>query len=99
MLLGDRPLDRLRSAQGILRLVPRFGAPRLEAAYARAHAVGEYRYHTIKTILVNALDHQPLPALTPPMPSAPAVVPRHARPWTTFFPDPGAEDGRSTPWN
>jgi hypothetical protein len=53
--------------------------------------------HTFKTMLVNALDHQPLPALMPP-PAAPTVVPRHARPWTTFFPDPGAEE-RSTPWN
>src|SRR5262249_26062839 len=50
-LLGDRPLDRLRSAQGVLRLAQRFGASRLEAACARAIAVGEYRYHTIKTIL------------------------------------------------
>jgi hypothetical protein len=62
----------------------------VEAACARAHAVGGYRYHTIKTILMNALDQQPLPALTPPAPAAPAVAPRHARPWTTFFPDPGA---------
>ena len=98
-LLDDRPLDRLRSAQGVLRLAQRFGAPRLEAACARAHVVGEYRYHTIKTILVNGLDQQPLPMLTPPAPAAPTVVPRHARPWTTFFPDPGAEDRRSIPWN
>ena len=35
------------------------------------------------------------PTLTPPAPAAPTVPPRHARPWTTFFPDPGAEDGRS----
>lgn len=98
-LLGDRPLDRLRSAQGVLRLAQRFGAPRLEAACARAHAVGEYRYHTIKTILMHALDQQPLPALSPAAPAAPAVAPRHARPWTTFFPDPGAEDRRSTSWN
>ena len=98
-LLDDRPLDRLRSAQGVLRLAQRFGAPRLEAACARAHVVGEYRYHTIKTILVNGLDQQPLPMLTPPAPAAPTVVPRHARPWTTFFPDPGAEDRRSTTWN
>jgi transposase len=95
-LLADRPLDRLRSAQGVLRLAQRFGAPRLEAACARAHAVGEYRYHTLKTILANGLDHQPLPALGA---AAPAAAPRHARPWTTFFPDPGAEDGRSASWN
>jgi len=95
-LLGDRPLDRLRSAQGILRLAPRYGAPRLEAACARAAAVGEYRYHTVKTILVSGLDRQPLLDLAPgPAPARP--VPRHARPWTDFFPDP-TEEGRS-PWN
>lgn len=99
-LLADRPLDRLRSAQGVLRLAHKFSAPRLEAACARAVAVGEYRYHTIKTILTTGLDHQPLPALTPPAPAAPDVVPRHARPWTDFFPDPGIEeDRRSAPWN
>jgi transposase len=89
-LLGDRPLDRLRSAQGILRLGQRYSATRLEAACARAHAVGEVRYHTVKSILVHALDTQPLPALLLPAPVAAVAAPRHARPWTTFFPDPGA---------
>jgi len=99
-LLRERPLDRLRGAQGVLRLAQRFGAPRLEAACARAHAVGEYRYHTIKTILAHALDQHPLPAaFAPPAPAAPAVPPRHGRPWTTFFPDPGPEDRRSASWN
>jgi transposase len=99
-VLGDRPLDRLRTAQGILRLAQRFGAARLEAACARADAVGEYRYHTLKTILTRALDQQPLPELALPaaVPPPPAP-PRHARPWTTFFPDPGAEDRRSVAWN
>ena len=97
-LLADRPLDRLRGAQGVLRLAQRFGAPRLEAACARANTVGEFRYHTIKTILTRGLDQQPLPELAP-APAAPAVLPRHARPWTTFFPDPGAEDRRSASWN
>jgi transposase len=98
-LLGDRPLDRLRGAQGVLRLAQRYGAPRLDAACARAHAVGEYRYHTVKTILVHALDQQPLPELVPSVAALASPPPRHARPWTTFFPDPGAEDGRSTVWN
>ncbi len=93
-LLGDRPLDRLRSAQGVLRLARRYGATRLEAACGRAVAVEEYRYHTVKTILAHGLDRQPLPALAPV--AAPAAAPRHARPWTDFFPDP--EEGRS-PWN
>jgi len=95
-LLADRPLDRLRSAQGVLRLAQRYGAPRLEAACARASAVGEYRYHTVKTILIAGLDRQPLLDLAPQRaPVTPA--PRHARPWTDFFPDPGAEGG--SPWN
>ncbi len=95
-LLGERPLDRLRGAQGVLRLAQRYGPPRLEAACARAHAVGEYRYQTVKTILAAGLDRQPLLELTPRAVS-PAPPPRHARPWTTFFPDPGAEGG--SPWN
>ncbi len=98
-LLGDRPLDRLRGAQGVLRLAKRYGASRLDAACARAHAVGEYRYHTVKTILVHALDQQPLPELAPVAAAASGPPPRHARPWTTFFPDPESEDRRSTLWN
>jgi transposase len=95
-LLGERPLARLRSAQGVLRLADRYGAARVDAACARAHAVGEHRYHTIKAILDHALDRQPLPGLAPLAPSP--VVPRHARPWTTFFPDPESEDRRSPAW-
>jgi len=71
-LLGDRPLDRLRSAQGVLRLAQRYGAPRLEAACARASAVGEYRYQTVKTILAAGLDRQP--------PSTSRPGPRRGRP-------------------
>jgi hypothetical protein len=57
--------------------------------------VGEYRYHTVKTILVNGLDRHPLLDLAP-TPAVRTPPPRHARPWTDFFPDP--EEGRS-PWN
>ncbi len=95
-LLGDRPLDRLRGAQGVLRLAQRYGAARLEAACARAAAAGEYRYLTVKTILAAGLDRQPHLEFSP-APAAPAPVPRHARPWTDFFPDPGGEGGPS--WN
>ncbi|HSF03505.1 MAG TPA: hypothetical protein VLA62_10860, partial [Solirubrobacterales bacterium] len=97
-LLGDRPLDRLRSAQGVLRLAERYGAPRLEAACARAHAASEYRYHTVKAILAHALDTQPAPFAPATLAAAALPPPRHARPWTTFFPDPGAEEERSQ-WN
>jgi hypothetical protein len=61
-LLGDRPLDRLRGAQAILRLGQRVGRSRLEAACCRALAFGEIRYHTVKTILAKGLDLEPLPA-------------------------------------
>ncbi len=53
----------------------------------RACVVAEYRYHTVKHILVQDLDQQPLPDLTPALAST-AIRPRHARPWTDFFPDP-----------
>jgi len=96
-LLGERPLDRLRGAQGVLRLAQRYGPTRLEAACARASAVGEYRYTTVKLILAAGLDRQPLGGLEPASAAGPVPVPRHARPWTDFFPDPGAEGG--PPWN
>jgi transposase len=60
-LLGDRPLDRLRSVQAILRLADSVGKPRLEAACARALHYGDIRYRRVKDILNAALDQQPLP--------------------------------------
>ena len=94
--MGDRPLDRLRGAQGVLRLAQRYGAARLEAACARAAAAGEYRYVTVKTILAVGLDRQPDLGFEPAR-ATPAPIRRHARPWTDFFPDPGGEGG--PPWN
>jgi hypothetical protein len=64
-LLSERPLDRLRSVQAVLRLVEQVGKTRLEAACARARHYGDPRYRRIKEILNAALDQQPLP----PMPS------------------------------
>ena len=59
-LLGERPLDRLRSAQGVLKLQHRYGSPRLEAACRRALAFDELRYHTVKSILNKGLDLEPV---------------------------------------
>ncbi len=67
-LLGERPMDRLRSAQGILRLGERFGNARLEAACRRALAFGEIRYQTVKGILRKGLDIEPLPDHSGPIP-------------------------------
>jgi transposase len=67
-LLSDRPLDRLRSVQALLRLVDQVGRTRLEAACARARHFGDVRYRRIKDILNAALDQQPLPGTPPPPP-------------------------------
>lgn len=60
-LLAERPLDRLRSVQGILRLVESVGRHRLEGACARALYYGDPRYRRIRDILNAALDQVPLP--------------------------------------
>ena len=70
-LLADRPLDRLRSVQGILGLVETVGRTRLEAACCRALAFGDPRYRRIKEILNAGLDQAPLPELPEPVASAP----------------------------
>ena len=59
-LLADRPLNRLRSVQAILRLEEGYGRERLEAACARALHFGDTRYRRIKEILRAGLDREPL---------------------------------------
>lgn len=82
-LLAERPLDRLRSVQAILRLEETVGAQRLEAACARAVYYGDYRYRRIKEILNAALDREPLPEGPA---ASPATTHTFARPVTDFFP-------------
>lgn len=81
-LLSDRPLDRLRSVQAILRLADTVGDQRLEAACVRALYYGDVRYRRIKDILNAALDREPLPD-TPPEPPARAFA--FARSGAEFF--------------
>jgi len=66
-LLADRPLDRLRSVQAILRLENTVGSKRLEAACARAVYFGDMRHRRIKEILNAALDQIPLPETETPV--------------------------------
>ena len=82
-LLHDRPLDRLRSVQAILRLEETVGAKRLEAACARAVYYGDLRYRRIKDILNAALDCEPLPEDSTGQPAIPHTF---ARPASDFFP-------------
>ena len=59
-LLSERPLDRLRSVQGIMRLVDVYSPMRLEAACARALCYGDGSYRRIKNILSAGLDRAPI---------------------------------------
>jgi hypothetical protein len=82
LLLSDRPLDRLRSVQAILRLEESVGPQRLEAACARAVYYGDVNYRRIKGILNAALDREPLPDTLPLPPAQPHTF---ARTGAEFF--------------
>lgn len=60
-LLADRVLERLRAAQGVLRLAQQYGAARLECACQRAVAHGSLHYRSVKTILAGDHDLRPDP--------------------------------------
>jgi transposase len=77
-LLSDRPLDRLRSVQAILKLEESLGPKRLEGACARALFFGDVRYRQIKQILNAALDTEPLPESVPSQPILGHVFARSA---------------------
>jgi hypothetical protein len=62
-------IHRLRAIQGIIRLRKKYGDTRLDAACARALAVGDPRYRTVKGILVAGTEHggsSPAPAMSHP---------------------------------
>ena len=64
-LLDHRPEDRLRTAGRLVRLAERFGGERLEAACARALFYGDPAYTTVKRILEEGQDGQPLELAAP----------------------------------
>jgi transposase len=72
-ILADRPHPEqgYRSCLGILRLGKRYGEARLEAARGRALALRALSYRSVESILRTGLDRQPLPPLTPPVPTRP----------------------------
>lgn len=63
------PEQGYRSCLGILRLVKQYGAPRLEAACARALGAHARSYRHVSSILKNGLDRAPV--LVCPAPSEP----------------------------
>lgn len=82
-LLGDRVLERLRAAQGILALANTYGATRLEAACARALFHGSLSYRNLKRILAGGYDQWPLPDQSNAPAHAPAA--RFARNAQSLF--------------
>ena len=70
-ILSEKPHPEMgyRSCLGIIRLAEQYSAKRMEAAADRALQTGACRYQSVKSILKNSLDQQPLtepPALPPP---------------------------------
>ena len=72
-ILAEKPHPEMgyRSCLGIIRLAEQYSAARMEAAADRALRTGACRYQSVKSILKNSLDQQPLaepPTLPPPSP-------------------------------
>lgn len=71
-ILAEKPHPEMgyRSCLGIIRLAEQYSAARMEAAADRALLTGACRYQSVKSILKNSLDQQPLTAspslATPP---------------------------------
>jgi transposase len=66
-------IHRLRAIQGIIRLRDTYGDDRLDVACARALAVGDPRYRTVKGILVAGTEHGDDPPHQP-VPTPPAML-------------------------
>jgi len=71
-ILADKPHPEMgyRGCLGIIRLAGQYSPVRMEAAAERALLTGACRYQSVKSILKNALDQQPLgmPTLPPSPP-------------------------------
>ncbi|MDH4066748.1 MAG: IS21 family transposase [Acidobacteriota bacterium] len=65
MASRPHPEQGFRSCLGIMRLGRRHGDERLEAAAARALAIGAHSYRSVESILKSGLDRQPLPGSEP----------------------------------
>lgn len=65
------PQMGFRSCLGVMRLAKQYTPARMEAAAERALATGTCRYRSVKSILANGLDQQPLPGTeSAPTPSS-----------------------------
>jgi transposase len=71
-ILSEKPHPEMgyRSCLGIIRLAEQYSSARMEAAAQRAVETGACRYQSVKSILQNSLDTQPLPQLPSLPPSS-----------------------------
>lgn len=74
-ILAAKPHPEMgyRSCLGLIRLAGQYTPPRMEAAAERALLAGACRYQSVKSILENSLDRQPLPD----DPYPPSIPPTH----------------------
>src|SRR5262249_29078081 len=72
------PEQGFRACLGTIRLLRPFGSDRLEAAAARAIEIGTLTYGSVRSILDNKLDRQPVHSQ--PTNGAPILHPQHPRP-------------------
>ena len=85
----SHPEQGYRSCLGILRLAKRDGDARLEAACARAVAVGARSYRHVDSILKHGLDRLPVPTAPPQL----ALIPAHEQiRGREYYQDPDAAD-------
>ncbi len=87
-LLAERPLDRLRSVQGMLRLTEKYEARRVEAACGRALCYGDPSYVRVKKILAAGLEDDQRGEQVPeqlPLPHVSGPVYQYARGVEEFF--------------
>ena len=72
-IMADKPHPEMgyRACLGIIRLARQYSVARMEAAAERAVLTGACRYKSVKSILKNSLDQQPLPPSSPPSCSPP----------------------------
>ena len=85
-LLSDRISDRLRAAQGLIRLQDKYGARRLESACERALTYENVQYRAVKRILEQGLDQAPVLESESGQLELPFIeLPRFARPIGDLF--------------
>jgi transposase len=73
-ILAEKPHPEMgyRSCLGIIRLAEQYSSTRMEGAANRAIQTGACRYKSVKSILKNSLDQQPLPELPSQQPLPPS---------------------------